>query len=95
MENSPITTNADVLTSPDVKKQKNKKLIIAVGLVGIIIVIAAVSLLITSFRKPSSTSENKTASEIQLKTEYQNPFDKKTQYVNPFSGYKNPFDQIK
>lgn len=32
---------------------------------------------------------------VPLKTEYQNPFDKDAQYVNPFSSYKNPFDQLK
>lgn len=32
--------------------------------------------------------------EVQLKTEYQNPFDKDTQYTNPFSEYKNPFDSL-
>lgn len=29
-----------------------------------------------------------------MKTEYQNPFDTKNQYVNPFDEYKNPFDQL-
>ena len=28
---------------------------------------------------------------VSLKSEYENPFDKNTQYVNPFEGYKNPF----
>ncbi|MDP3733400.1 MAG: hypothetical protein Q8Q91_02550 [Candidatus Daviesbacteria bacterium] len=32
---------------------------------------------------------------VSLQTQYQNPFDKNTQYVNPFSKYKNPFDQLK
>lgn len=31
---------------------------------------------------------------VKLKSEYKNPFDKETQYVNPFSEYKNPFDNI-
>ncbi len=26
-----------------------------------------------------------------VKTDYQNPFNKETQYVNPFETYKNPF----
>lgn len=30
----------------------------------------------------------------QLKTEYKNPFEKESSYVNPFDGYKNPFDVI-
>ena len=28
---------------------------------------------------------------VELKTEYNNPFNKETQYVNPFDTYKNPF----
>lgn len=28
---------------------------------------------------------------VAVKSEYKNPFDKKTQYVNPFETYKNPF----
>lgn len=28
---------------------------------------------------------------VKLKTEYKNPFAKKTQFVNPFDKYKNPF----
>ncbi len=28
---------------------------------------------------------------VSIKTEYKNPFDKKTQFVNPFNKYKNPF----
>lgn len=32
---------------------------------------------------------------INLKSEYENPFAKDTHYVNPFSDYKNPIDNIK
>ena len=32
---------------------------------------------------------------VTLQTVVQNPFDKNSQYVNPFSGYKNPFDTAK
>lgn len=34
-------------------------------------------------------------SNVSLKTDYKNPFDKDTQYINPFSQYKNPFDSLK
>ena len=30
-----------------------------------------------------------------IKTDYQNPFKKETQYVNPFETYKNPFEVAK
>lgn len=29
---------------------------------------------------------------VELTKEYKNPFDKETQYVNPFEEYKNPFE---
>lgn len=32
---------------------------------------------------------------VELKNEYDNPFDKSAQYVNPFSSRKNPFDSMK
>lgn len=32
--------------------------------------------------------------QVRLNTQYSNPFDKKSQYVNPFDDYKNPFDVI-
>lgn len=32
---------------------------------------------------------------VSLQNSYQNPFDKKTQYTNPFTQYKNPFDTAK
>lgn len=32
---------------------------------------------------------------VSLQKQYQNPFDKNSQFVNPFSSYKNPFDELK
>ncbi len=29
--------------------------------------------------------------QVSIKSDYKNPFDKNTQYVNPFDTYKNPF----
>lgn len=56
----------------------------------------------TGQAKPSSpkqaavtTSPTPIPATVELKTEYQNPLDEKTQYVNPFSEYKNPFDEMK
>ncbi|MBI4059142.1 hypothetical protein HY404_02795 [Candidatus Microgenomates bacterium] len=37
----------------------------------------------------------KKEAKVELQTQYQNPFDKDAQYVNPFASYKNPFDQLK
>lgn len=32
---------------------------------------------------------------VAPETEYNNPFEAKTQYVNPFLAYKNPFETLK
>lgn len=32
---------------------------------------------------------------VELKKEYKNPFNKESQYVNPFETYKNPFTVAK
>lgn len=32
---------------------------------------------------------------VELKADYKNPLDKTSQYLNPFSAYKNPFDTLK
>ena len=34
-------------------------------------------------------------SAVAPQTDYENPFNKDSQYVNPFSEYKNPFDSLK
>lgn len=46
---------------------------------------------------PSATVEqtDTASNSAQLKTEYNNPFDKKSQYSNPFADYQNPFDNLK
>lgn len=35
-----------------------------------------------------------TDQQVRLNTQYLNPFEKETHYVNPFDEYKNPFDVI-
>lgn len=41
-------------------------------------------------KKPSIPGLKKEP-KVELKTEYENPFKKETQYVNPFEQTKNPF----
>ena len=40
------------------------------------------------------TPTKDTKASVQLRASYANPFEKDTQYVNPFASYKNPFDEI-
>ncbi|MEK7159932.1 MAG: hypothetical protein AAB702_00425 [Patescibacteria group bacterium] len=62
----------------------------------VIIVFSVVAFVIVSQSKKTDTKVTKETKEptVNLVTEYENPFDKKSQYVNPFSGYKNPFDSL-
>lgn len=48
---------------------------------------------IPSQLNPSNKQPTQSSS-ANLKNIYQNPFEKDTQYVNPFSEYKNPFDNV-
>lgn len=56
----------------------------------IIVVIAVVAFLLFQgkIKLPSLFQQGP---KVDLKTSYQNPFKKETQYVNPFDTYKNPF----
>lgn len=48
--------------------------------------------LTTATKKISQTQE---VLSVSLKEEYNNPFDKSTQYVNPFGDRHNPFDELR
>jgi hypothetical protein len=58
---------------------------------------SATSPLTTSSSAKSAGKKSTPKKEVQvpLNTQYNNPFDKNSQYVNPFSQYKNPFDTLK
>lgn len=58
--------------------------LIAALVVGVILVLTG------KFKIPSVPFGQKQP-KVELKTEYKNPFNKESQYVNPFDQYKNPF----
>ena len=59
-------------------------------LVAIVAIASAYVLLVLGVVKNPFSKELK----VPLTEVYQNPFDQNTQYVNPFSEYKNPFDYL-
>lgn len=63
-------------------------LLIAAVVIGVILVITG------KLKAPSLPFLSKQP-KVELKTEYNNPFNKETQYVNPFETYKNPFTVAK
>lgn len=61
-------------------------------MLGVVIIGAAIFAFIQGWIKlPSVSSPFQKSASVDLKTTYKNPFDKETQYVNPFQTYKNPF----
>ena len=60
----------------------------------VLAVIVGVSLLVIKFVFKKNLPFGEQKPTVALKTEYQNPFDKKTQYVNPFKEFKNPFTNL-
>lgn len=69
-------------------------LIAAIVLVGVFIVLSNKITLppsIDTALRPFNIGQKSTAPQAQ----YQNPLDTKSQYTNPFSSYKNPFEALK
>lgn len=70
-------------------------LIVLVAVVVVLVVVlvrAGTVKLPSSVQVPGLTQQGKEPT-VSLQTQYQNPFDGK--FVNPFAGYKNPFDALK
>ncbi|HLD26112.1 MAG TPA: hypothetical protein VJC05_03665 [Candidatus Andersenbacteria bacterium] len=81
-------------------KFSQKKTLMIVGVVIVVLVIVLVVLLLLSPRGtvdkvvPQALQLKGDVSEVALKTEYQNPFDRDSQYVNPFDEFKSPFQSL-
>lgn len=75
--------------NPPTPTSNRRRLYLVVFLVlGVIIAISAFLVIKGRF---SPQSLLKKQASVDLKTTYNNPFDKDSQYVNPFQKYKNPF----
>ncbi|MBI2020559.1 hypothetical protein HYS94_04025 [Candidatus Daviesbacteria bacterium] len=72
---------------------------LAIPLVFLVLAIAAILIFASAgiLKGPnlSSLPGIKKEPNVSLRTQYQNPFDKSAQYVNPFAEFKNPFDALK
>ena len=65
---------------------------LALPLVLLLIAVAAALIYFGVIKNPLSNLKlGQSVPKVDLKKEYKNPFDKETQYVNPFETYKNPF----
>ena len=75
----------------------NKKTIfLLLGIITAVLVIITALVLVKNRKNPAGETTQQTSKvQVPVKVEYKNPFDKKTQYINPFSSYKNPLDFLK
>ena len=84
----PSTTLSSVSLGIHLNRHRRKYLII--GLASAVAILLAVIFLVNSPSSPLQKIVQKKPT-VETKTTYKNPFDKNTQYVNPFKKYKNPF----
>lgn len=81
----------DSQTAHRIVSHKKKILLIALP----VLVLGVAVLLLVSFNNGKNPLKNgnllQKGPNVSLKSEYKNPFEKETQYVNPFETYKNPF----
>ncbi len=77
------------------KSQKGSILVILVLLFVAIAGIAAVIVYRTVTTSTKKLAQKAEVLNVALKSDYQNPFDKNSQYENPFNDYHNPFDDLK
>lgn len=71
-------------------------LLLLVVVAALIFILAAVGVIKIPLKSlPALPGIKKQEPTVSLQKQYQNPFDKSSQYINPFSSYKNPFDSLK
>lgn len=79
---------------------KHTKKVILIASPLLILLVVGISLVaLVYFRVIKNPFQNisflQKESKVSIKKEYKNPFEKQTQYVNPFETYKNPFVVVK
>ncbi|MBI4097886.1 MAG: hypothetical protein HY426_02495 [Candidatus Levybacteria bacterium] len=86
-----------VKSQPNLLKDKRKLAVFLFPVFAVLTLILVLTLFFINSKKPTTPTPTTTkeVSTVAPKTEYSNPFDKDSQYVNPFSSYKNPFDNLK
>lgn len=95
---------------PDLSLKKNTTRIVSeavhaqkkfIAILISLVFVAFLLLIITLFNTLQKTNISQTTTStkqggvnVNLKKEYENPFSIEAQYINPFSEYKNPFDNL-
>jgi len=88
--NSP-SQGAESLIKKITKKKSTSLIAILVVILVVVIVLIGLGVIKAPIGPISTILQQQKKPMVELKTEYNNPFAKETQYVNPFDKYKNPF----
>lgn len=91
-ENSPPARPAESRRAGEAGTIALIPLLLILALVVVVLLVTTGKMTNLLSKLPGQASKEPT---VSLQKDYQNPFDKKSQYVNPFSSYKNPFDSLK
>lgn len=67
--------------------------IILLILIGVFVLAGIYYFASGNYKAPTASTGQKPT--VTLQTKFQNPFDKNSQYANPFAQYKNPFEVAK
>lgn len=73
-----------------VRRQAGVVHLFALLLVAGLLIVVAFLVVRGSLKTPTKSTQVS----VELQASYANPFEKDTQYVNPFAEYKNPFDNL-
>lgn len=85
--------DGSAIVNPSIVSKSNLRRNILI--VSIILLILASGTVIFFLTQNGGLKSKKTKEPtVTLTKDYDNPFDKSTQYTNPFSEYKNPFDNL-
>ena len=87
MDNAADNKAKDNILKKITGNKKNR--LIAIAVIAIVVLVYLGFAIKIPYPNPLKILEKKAT--VRLKTEYKNPFAKKTQFVNPFDKYKNPF----
>lgn len=98
MDRSNLSPKGQITRTISAAVTAQKKLIavlISLLLVAFLLLIVLVNTVQkTNISQQKTTSTEPEEANVNLKKEYENPFSIEAQYINPFSEYKNPFDNL-
>jgi len=81
-------------TSATIAAQKKLIAALIFALLAVLLLLIIVLVKVAQKSNIAQRITTSTKPNVNPKKEYENPFNKKTQYINPFSDYKNPFDNL-